>query len=65
MLLGDGALYIDPAQHADLEAALARVLESDSLRQRMRGAGLMAVRQLTWDAAAQQMMNLIQQIGAS
>jgi glycosyltransferase involved in cell wall biosynthesis len=65
MLLGDGGLYIDPAQSEDLEAALARVLASDSLRQRMRVAGLMAARQLTWEAAARQMMNLIQQIGAS
>jgi glycosyltransferase involved in cell wall biosynthesis len=64
MLLGDGGLYIDPAQPAELEAALTRVLESESLRQRMRGAGLVAARQLTWDAAAHRMINLIQQVGA-
>jgi glycosyltransferase involved in cell wall biosynthesis len=65
MLLGDGGLYIDPAQSADLEVALACVLESEHLRQRMRAAGLMAARQLTWEAAARQMLNLIQQLGAS
>jgi glycosyltransferase involved in cell wall biosynthesis len=64
-LLGGGGLYIDPAKPAELEAALGRVLQSENLRQRMRGAGLVAARQLTWDAAAGQMINLIQQIGAS
>jgi glycosyltransferase involved in cell wall biosynthesis len=63
-LLGDGGLYIDPAKHEDLELALARVLKSESLRRQMHEAGLEAACQLTWEAAARQMMNLIQKVVA-
>ncbi|HVF11316.1 MAG TPA: glycosyltransferase family 1 protein [Abditibacteriaceae bacterium] len=61
-LLGDGGLYFDPAKHEDLELALARVLESESLHRRMREAGLAAARRLTWDAAAKQMISLMQNV---
>ena len=50
-LLGDAALYIDPVREQDLESALTRVLESESLRRRMREGGLRVARQLTRDAA--------------
>ena len=61
-LLGEGGLYVNPAEPQELEVALIRVLESESLRRHMREAGLAASRQLTWDAAAQQMMGLIQKV---
>jgi len=63
-LLGDGGLYVDPAKPEDLERALARVLGSDSLRRRMRQAGLAAARRLTWDAAARQMISLMHKMVA-
>ena len=47
-----------------LELALTRVLRSKSLRQRMRTAGLAAACQLTWDAAARQMISLMQKVVA-
>ena len=47
-----------------LELALTRVLRSKSLRQRMCTAGLAAARQLTWDAAARQMISLMQKVVA-
>jgi glycosyltransferase involved in cell wall biosynthesis len=61
-LLGDGGLYIDPAKPADLELALTRVLESATLRQHMRAAGLAAAGRLTWDAAARRMIDVMQQV---
>lgn len=61
-LLGEGGLYIDPTQPEELEMALIRLLGSADLRQQMREAGLMASRRLTWDAAARQMMSLMQEV---
>jgi len=62
-LLGDGGLYIDPAKREELEAELARVLESGQLRRRMREAGVTAVRGLTWEMAARHLIDLIQKVG--
>jgi glycosyltransferase involved in cell wall biosynthesis len=61
-LLGDGGLYLDPTRPEDLELALIRVLSSESLRQRMRAAGLSAASELTWDAAARRMMVLMREV---
>ena len=61
-LLADAGIYIDPAKPEELEAALTGVLRSESLRLRMREAGIAAARQFTWDAAAQQMMSLIPKV---
>lgn len=61
-LLGDGGLFIDPNSCEEMETALARVLSSPELRRRMREAGLEAAGRLTWDAAARQMMDVIQKV---
>ena len=63
-LLGDSALYIEPSNQEELETALNRVLSSAKLRRRMRESGLAAARQLTWEAAARQMINVIQRVVA-
>jgi glycosyltransferase involved in cell wall biosynthesis len=63
-LLGEGGLFIDPTNAEDLELALTRVLGSETLRKRMREAGLFAASQLTWHGAARQMLSLIQKVGA-
>ena len=55
---GDGK----PTNPIDLEVALVRAFELAVLRQQMRGAGLAAAGRLTWDAAAQQMIEVMQQI---
>jgi glycosyltransferase involved in cell wall biosynthesis len=62
-LLGEGAIYIDPNKH-QLDYALFRVLESESLRKRMSGHALEAASRLTWDAAAQEMLNVIRHVAA-
>lgn len=63
-LLGEGGIFINPANQSELDTALLRVLESKTLRQQMRTAGLAAAAGLTWEAAARQMMALIQQVTA-
>jgi glycosyltransferase involved in cell wall biosynthesis len=61
-ILGDGGLYIDPTKDEALYSALVHVLASESVRLEMRAAGLAAARRLTWDAAAEQMMQVMQQV---
>jgi glycosyltransferase involved in cell wall biosynthesis len=61
-LLGDGALYIDPTDQRGLEIALQRVLTSAELRQQLKETGLAAAGRLTWNAAAQQMIEVMQQV---
>ena len=61
-LLGAGALYIDPKNPQDLESVLGRVLTSEDLREQMRREGLAAAGRLTWDAAARQMINVMQKV---
>ena len=58
-LLGEGGLYVNPRASDELEAALARVLASPGLRRSMRAAGLARAGELTWEAAARQMMTVI------
>jgi glycosyltransferase involved in cell wall biosynthesis len=64
-LLGAGGLYFDPMRPEELELALTRVLESDTLRQKMSAAGQKAAGSLTWETAADQMMSLISKVAAS
>lgn len=59
-LLGEAGLFIDPRRSEELEAAFVRILTSDDLRRRMRAAGLAAARRLSWDAAAQRLVDLMQ-----
>jgi hypothetical protein len=47
-----------------LYSALVHVLALESVRLEMRAAGLAAARRLTWDAAAQQMMQVMQHVVA-
>jgi glycosyltransferase involved in cell wall biosynthesis len=61
-LLGEGGLYIDPTDVQDLERVLNQVLTSDELRQRMRKAGVAAAGRLTWEAAAHQLVRVLNQV---
>jgi glycosyltransferase involved in cell wall biosynthesis len=63
-LLGEGGLYFNPQQSRELEAALIAVLESETLRRKMSKAGREAASKLTWEAAAQQMVDLIGKVAA-
>lgn len=63
-LLGAGGLYADPMQPEAWRQALIQVLGSTNVRQRMQRAGLAAAAQLTWTAAARQMLCIIQELAA-
>jgi glycosyltransferase involved in cell wall biosynthesis len=57
-LLGDGAIYVGPAEQ-EIAEAMERVLSREDLRVRMRECGLGAAQRLTWEAAARQMIEVI------
>jgi glycosyltransferase involved in cell wall biosynthesis len=61
-LLGGGGIFIDPSSPRQLEEALIRVMESENVRRQMRDCGIAAARQLTWEAAARQMIDLMQRV---
>ncbi len=61
-LLGEGALYASPESAEQLARALRDVLGSESLRARLREAGLKAAGHLTWDAAADQLQAIIGEV---
>ena len=63
-LLGSGAIFIDPKNPAELVSALRRVAGSGELRAEMRSAGIAAASALSWKAAARQMIDVIQKVGA-
>jgi glycosyltransferase involved in cell wall biosynthesis len=59
-LLGDGGLYVDPQDRVGWLSALRKVLSEAATRQHMRAAGLAAAGRLTWDAAARQLLNVLE-----
>jgi glycosyltransferase involved in cell wall biosynthesis len=61
-LLGQGGLYIDPTRPDELRWALERVLSSPELRHQMGQAAAAAAAQLTWEASARQMLNVIERV---
>jgi glycosyltransferase involved in cell wall biosynthesis len=48
----DAALWIEPGDDAGLAGAIGRVLSDESLRRRMRDAGLAQAARFTWDKTA-------------
>lgn len=63
-LLGAGGLFLDPRDRAGWKDALQDVLADAELRRKMSAAGAQAARQLTWEHAARQMLNVFHKICA-
>lgn len=61
-LLAGAGLFIEPSRR-ELEEALLAILGSEATRAAMRQAGLAAASRLTWDAAARQMMDVLNRTG--
>lgn len=61
-LLGDAALYIDPTQPDELRRQLEKLLLDGALRQAMRERLIARARQLTWEDAAQRVIQLFDQL---
>jgi glycosyltransferase involved in cell wall biosynthesis len=62
-LLGGAGIFIEP-ERAALENALETMLSNHALWNHMRPAALAAAARLSWDAAAAQMMAVIEQVAA-
>lgn len=60
VILADSALYFEPADTSALLSHLVAVLQSSETRQEMRRAGLQAVSNLSWRAAASQFLDVLQ-----
>jgi glycosyltransferase involved in cell wall biosynthesis len=63
-LLDEGGRFIDPLDGPGWAQAMAEVLSSSSLRQRMSAAALEASRHLTWEAAARQLLAVFDHVVA-
>lgn len=61
-LLGDGTIGVDPLDRAGLLSALKRVLDDPRKREAMRTAALDRAAQLSWDAAARQLLAVFQEV---
>jgi glycosyltransferase involved in cell wall biosynthesis len=63
-LLGRGALYVDPTNPDELQSVLGHILVSEELREELRRAGIVAARELSWEAAAHQMISVFDRVVA-
>ena len=60
---GDAAVYFDPASVTDMASAIARVIDDADLRADLRLRGAERFATFTWDAAAQLLMQRLEQAG--
>jgi glycosyltransferase involved in cell wall biosynthesis len=60
--LGDAALYFEPTNASELRTLLDRVLRDKELRQYMHEQGIVRAGQLSWESAAQQVMNVFDEL---
>jgi glycosyltransferase involved in cell wall biosynthesis len=60
-LLGDAGIFVDPTPEA-LRDAIAGILEAPEVRSRMGRSASAAAARLTWDAAARQMLDVMQKV---
>ena len=61
-LLKGGGLFVDPERPEELTAALAELLGDEALRARMGAAALERARELSWERAARQFLELLDRI---
>jgi len=61
-VLGDAALYVDPYDGASIEAAMRRILDDASLGPSLGSRAAARAREHTWDAAARQMIAMLEEL---
>lgn len=60
---GDGALLVDPRSPAEIQAALEKLLSSQSLRDQLRAAGADRAQRYRWDACARESLQFFRRLG--
>jgi glycosyltransferase involved in cell wall biosynthesis len=60
---GEGALLVDPRSPAEIQAALEKLLTSQSLREQLTTAGIARARQYRWDACARESLEFFRRLG--
>jgi glycosyltransferase involved in cell wall biosynthesis len=59
---GDAALLVEPGDHEGFTAAIGRVLDDATERERLIAAGYARAAQLTWDAAAERTADVYREV---
>lgn len=62
-IAGQGALFVDPRSTGEIQAALEKLLTSQSLRDQLRAAGTELARRYRWDACARQSLQFFRRLG--
>lgn len=60
---GEGALLVDPRSPREIQAALEKLLSSQSLRDQLRTAGTDRARRYRWEACARQSLEFFRRLG--
>jgi glycosyltransferase involved in cell wall biosynthesis len=61
-IVGQCALLVDPRSPAEIQAALEKLLTSQSLRDRLRTEGTDRARQFRWDACARDSLDFFRRL---
>ena len=61
---GDAALFFDPLDERDIEAALERIVTDETLRRKLADAGPERAREFTWERAAERTLQVLGASGA-
>jgi glycosyltransferase involved in cell wall biosynthesis len=63
-VVGNAAMMVNPENVFEISRALMRVLTDQSLRERMKAAGLEQAQRFSWDASVRRMIELYEQVVA-
>jgi glycosyltransferase involved in cell wall biosynthesis len=63
-VVGNAALMVNPENVFEISRALLRVLTDQSLRERMKAAGLEQAQRFSWDVSVRRMLELYEQVVA-
>jgi glycosyltransferase involved in cell wall biosynthesis len=61
-VVGSAGILFDPSSHADIAAAVGRLLSDTPLRQDLRVQGLKRAEHFSWTAAARTMMGILEEV---
>jgi glycosyltransferase involved in cell wall biosynthesis len=62
-IAGAGALLVDPRSAAEIRSAMERLLSSESLREKLRNAGVERAQQYRWEICARKSLEFFRRFG--